>query len=129
MFAHLFGGEEDVYGVADAGIWAVEEHVDAADLAVDEACGFEGFAGGVQVGAAEEDVDVLGVADGAGVDGGDPGGDGVAAGDRVQHACGFKGGGGAEEALADSFHGEHHPVEEGRIGHRTHNEEYNAPGA
>lgn len=92
-------------GVAGFGVGAVEEHVEAVGVAVEEAGGFEGGCGG------GEDVYVLGVAHGGFVDARDPEGDGVAADDGVGDVVGLEGGGGSQEALAHFFHGVHHPVE------------------
>ena len=114
--ADFFAGHDDVDGVAGFGVGAVEEHFHAGDVALDEAGGLEGAGGGGEVWPAEEDVDILGVADGGGVDGGDPGGDGVAPGDGVGDAGGFECGGGTGESVANAFHGEHHPVEERHVG-------------
>ena len=117
--ADFFVGNDDVDGVAGFGVGAVEEDVEAGGVAVDEACGFEGAGGGGEIGAAKKDVDVLGVANRAGIDRGDPGSDGVATGDGVGDAGGFEGSGGTKETSADAFHGEHHPVEKRGVGRNS----------
>ena len=103
--ADAFVEVEEVDGVANLGVGAVEEGVDGLDVAEDEADGFEGEADGGEVVAMDEEVDVRGVANGGFVDAGDVQRHGVAPGDGVGEARGFKGGGGAEEALVNLFHG------------------------
>ena len=51
----LFAGDDDVDGVAGLGLCAVEEHVDAARVAADEASGLESRGCRIEIGAAQED--------------------------------------------------------------------------
>ncbi len=79
-------------------------------MATNESNGSEGLGGGFDISASEKNVHVLSIASGCGIDGCDPGGDGIAAGNRVGDAGGLEGLGGSEEAFTDEFHGTHHPV-------------------
>lgn len=127
--ADFFSRQDDVDGVSGLGIGAVKEDLEARDMPAEEAGFFEDGGGLVEVGTAEEKVDILGVAHGGGVDGGDPGGDRVAVGDGVGNAGRFEGGAGTGKAITDAFHGEHHSIEERHVeGQREHAYQYSGSG-
>jgi hypothetical protein len=60
----------------------------------------------------DHDIDILRVADGGSIDGGNPRRDGVAAHDRVFDVRAAKGSRSTQQALTHLFYGIHHPLEE-----------------
>lgn len=109
---HDLFGEGQMNRVARARGRRVEEEVEAGGLAIHEPSGFKGGLRGGEVFAADEQIDILRVADGGLVDGGNPGGDGVVADHGVRNVGGAEGGGRTQQALAHEFHGGDHSVEE-----------------
>ncbi len=119
--ADFLASEDDVDGVASPGAGAVEEHVDPGTVAVGEPGRLQGRPGGVEVGAAEDEVDVLGVPHRRFIDPGHPGRHGVAADHGMRDAGLFQGLRGPPETFAHLLHGSNHPFPGGivqdRVGH------------
>lgn len=88
----LFVRENDVNGIASFGTGTIQKHLNAGRAAMYKAGFSERQGRFLQVFSANQQVDVLSVADGRFVDANHPGGDGVATDDRVWHPSQFKGG-------------------------------------
>jgi hypothetical protein len=112
--ADLFVREEDVDRVPSPRLRAIQEHVHASDVAVGEAGALQGSTRGLKVAAPDDDVHVLRRPGRGNVHAGDPGRNGVAAGDGIGNAGSIQRGGGTREAVADPFHGVDHPFERER---------------
>ena len=99
-FRHVCGGEgifgadelsreENMHRFPGGGPGAVEKHIDARRVPVDEANGFERGAGMVQIFPPEKNINVARVTDGGAVHARDPFGDRVSAGDRIRDSGGL----------------------------------------
>lgn len=119
---HDFFSEDQMDRTPWACGWRVEEQVEAERLSIGEASGFEGGLCGGKVIAADEKIDILSVADGGFVDGGDPGGDGAISGYDVVDSCRVERVRCVEQSLTGPFHGVHHPFKHtlGIVGGQGH---------
>jgi hypothetical protein len=104
-------GKKHMYRIAWLGIGMIEEDINAGDMAVDEAGGFQDRFRPLEVRAPEQDVHIARIAHGRFIHTRDPKRNGVPAGNRVWHIRGVQCGGGFEKTLAYGFHGSHHPFE------------------
>jgi hypothetical protein len=109
--ADLLAREDDVNGVPGRGVGVVEEEVDAGGTSVDEAGTFERGLRIVEALSTDHDVNILRVAHGGTVNGGDPCGDRVAARDGVLDSGILQGCCRTQESLTNEFHGVHHPLQ------------------
>ena len=90
-------------------VGAIQEFIHAENLLVDKAFRREGRLGRLEVGPANEKINVLGVAHGGFVHGRNPGSDGVAVHDGVGDAGPAEGRRRSQQALTYSLHGANHP--------------------
>jgi len=107
---NLFAGENNVDPTPRFRVGTVEKHVHTGDVAVDESVSFERGFGCGKIGATNEDVHVLRVADGRLIHARYPQGDRISTGHRVGYARAVQNGGRAKQALTYLFHGRYHSI-------------------